>query len=294
MEIAFLKEFMVLAESGTFQEAADAVFISQSTLSKHISHMEKELGVALFDRVGRNAVLNSYGKQFLNQAEEIVRTYESFLNYVKTKKLSTTNELVIGCLPAMAQYGITELLAAFITEYPNYQVSVIEQPSDMILQHTFCGDVDLAFIRSEEEPDPRLDSFKVHSDVLSAMVSQANPLAKHETVSFDELRDHNLMLIPVHTTLEKRCTEACQKLSFEPKFLSYARRIGSIIDLAVSDVGVGLSPRKIAEYEANDKIRIIDIVPPIFSDVYLCRMKKRPLSKPAETFIQFVRDHPLE
>ena len=71
MEIEYIKEFVVLAETENYLEAAESLFISQSTLSKHIKIIEKELDVQLFDRTTRKVHLNKYGKMFLKYAKEI-------------------------------------------------------------------------------------------------------------------------------------------------------------------------------------------------------------------------------
>ena len=69
MEIEYIKEFVVLAETENYLEAAESLFISQSTLSKHIKIIEKELDVQLFDRTTRKVHLNKYGKMFLKYAK---------------------------------------------------------------------------------------------------------------------------------------------------------------------------------------------------------------------------------
>ena len=62
MDINYFKEFVVLAQTGNFMEAADILYSSQSTLSKHIKSMESELGVPLFDRTTRKVKISKYGQ----------------------------------------------------------------------------------------------------------------------------------------------------------------------------------------------------------------------------------------
>ena len=65
MELNHLKEFVVLAKIENYMEAAENLFISQSTLSKHIKSLETELGINLFDRTTRQVKLNEAGRVFL-------------------------------------------------------------------------------------------------------------------------------------------------------------------------------------------------------------------------------------
>lgn len=78
MEIKLLREFIVLAQSETFLKAADMLFISQPTLSRHIKNMETELGVSLFERTTRSFKLTKYGDMFLPYARKIVELYGQF------------------------------------------------------------------------------------------------------------------------------------------------------------------------------------------------------------------------
>lgn len=64
MEIDYIREFVTLADVGNYMEAADILFISQSTLSRHIKSIEEDLGAPLFDRTTRKVVINDFGKIF--------------------------------------------------------------------------------------------------------------------------------------------------------------------------------------------------------------------------------------
>ena len=73
MNIDYLKEFVVLADTGNFSRAADALFLSQSSLSKHIKAMEQELAIPLFRRTTRRLELTEDGMSFLTYARQISR-----------------------------------------------------------------------------------------------------------------------------------------------------------------------------------------------------------------------------
>ena len=78
MEINYLRELVVLAQMGNFLEAADALYIAQSTLSKHIKKIESELGVPLFDRTTRKVSISKYGQLFLPYAKQIAEIQDQY------------------------------------------------------------------------------------------------------------------------------------------------------------------------------------------------------------------------
>ena len=73
MEIDYIREFVVLTETENFLEAAERLFISQSSLTRHIKSLEEDLGMQVFDRTTRKVTLNNFGKLFLPYAKEISR-----------------------------------------------------------------------------------------------------------------------------------------------------------------------------------------------------------------------------
>lgn len=78
MDSQYYQEFLTLVETKNFWEASERLFIGESSLSKHISRMEMELGVKLFDRSSRRVELTKYGKLFIPFAEQIVRAQASY------------------------------------------------------------------------------------------------------------------------------------------------------------------------------------------------------------------------
>ena len=75
MEIEYLEEFLVIAEEGRLGEAAERLYTTSSSLSKHIHALEKEYGVALFDRSKRTIALNAYGEMLLPYAKKMVELH---------------------------------------------------------------------------------------------------------------------------------------------------------------------------------------------------------------------------
>lgn len=113
MEIKYLSEFVTLAKTKNYMEAADILYISQSSLSKHIQSIERELGVTLFDRSTRRVKLSADGNLLLNYAEQItllMNDYNRAATAISNKK---RNSVSIASTSQMVYYGITDALAHY-------------------------------------------------------------------------------------------------------------------------------------------------------------------------------------
>lgn len=84
MEVQYVREFLTLVKYGNYLAAADELFISQSTLSKHIFALEKELGLSLLNRTTRKVQLNQYGAAFLPYAQKMVEADSVSCNKLPT------------------------------------------------------------------------------------------------------------------------------------------------------------------------------------------------------------------
>ena len=101
MEIQYVREFLSLAETGSFFETAEQLFVTTSSLSRHIKALESEMGVTLFDRTTRKVTLNRYGKLFLPFAKEFARIDEECTRAFATDQHEQTNTITIGSIPMM-------------------------------------------------------------------------------------------------------------------------------------------------------------------------------------------------
>ncbi len=117
MDIRQIHYFLFIVETGSFSAAADEHFISQSSLSKMIIALEKELGVPLFDRSKRKVILTRAGETFLEHAKKINVAYKAMIIELDGFK-SEMDFFSIAAIPVIAQYGVTIYFAQFRDMYP--------------------------------------------------------------------------------------------------------------------------------------------------------------------------------
>lgn len=119
MELLQLQYFITLAESQHMTRAANSLIISQPSLSNTLARIEKELDTKLFDREGRNIVLNDYGKVVLKHAKNIFRELDNIHTEIDALKHSQNNIITIG---SVASEYVKDWLPFFIIEHPNILV----------------------------------------------------------------------------------------------------------------------------------------------------------------------------
>lgn len=289
METEYLNNFAVLAKTGNFSEAADILFISQSTLSKRIHKLENALGVTLFNRTTKHVELNESGKIFLRYAKHMLALEEQCLNELQSMLPRENTILKIGSIPSMSNYGITELVSEFIRTR-NISVQVSTGQSGKLEKMLLNNQCDFAFIRQVHDPNNQLIKKKYTSDKLVAVLPKAHPLSGSQCLSIPELRKEHFVLQPANSRPYNYCIAICKKHGFTPNVIFTDSQIDNIVDFVAKGLGVSLLMEKLVTYLENDKVHIAEIQPTVSTDITLCYNKNLLLSGEHKHFVNFVKE----
>ncbi|WP_138496505.1 LysR family transcriptional regulator [Paenibacillus pinistramenti] len=289
METEYLHNFVILAATGNFSEAADSLFISQSTLSKRINKLENTLGVTLFSRTTKHVELNEYGIVFLEYAKHMLLLQEQCLNEIKSMLPYAQSTIKIGSIPSMANYGITDLVSEFIRTR-NIPVQVTTGQSGKLEKMLLHNQCDFAFIRQVHDPDNQLVKKKFTSDNLVAVLPKGHPLSEHSPASITQLKKEAFVLQPVNSRPYNYCIAICKKFGFTPNVIFTDSQIDNIVDFVAKGLGVSLLMEKLVTYLENDKVQIVQITPTISTDITLCYNRNLLLSGEHKQFVNFVKE----
>ncbi len=307
MNISFFREFTILAEEKNYMEAAERLYMNQSTLSKHIKAMESELGVLLFDRSTRRVELTEYGKALLPHARSITRSEFEYSTLFMQMQNREKGIMTLGTIPPMAQYGIIGLLAAFQGEFPDSHVIILEEDSQNLPDMLREKKCELIFLRESKLDfeknfldDHELVRIPFIQDHLIALLPSGHPLAKNKQVTLRELKTENFCLIKEGTLLYEMCVDACQASGFIPGIAFTSHRIESILDMVSTGNYIALltnlhvTPPKNAPIQENCAWVSVDLVPNISSQISLCYLADSRLSKSAQNFVSFCQRRCME
>ena len=185
MEINYLREFVVLAQTGNFIEAADILYSSQSTLSKHIKKIESELGVPLFDRTTRKVGISKFGQLLLPFAKQITELQDKYTAILQNSLETDREILTLGSINALAQYKITDVLVNFKKSHTQSTINVLHATSEELKKMLRNKKCELAFIRDTlEEVDDDLIKIPYTIDTLVAVLPATHHLTKQKTMQY--------------------------------------------------------------------------------------------------------------
>lgn len=293
MDINRLKEFVQLAKTGNYLEAAENLFISQSSLSKHILSLEKELDILLFDRTTRRVKLTDAGRTLLKYAEEMLAIDYQWQTALLNLKDTSQQKLDIGTIPIMSAYGITDLISEYKKENPKTQLMVFEGETSLLKERVLAGQSELAFIRrvfpTTEKADSELFSIRNFTrDYLVAVLPSEHPLANQDFIHLSELRNENFLFLHQQSILHQISLNACREAGFEPNIVYSGKRAENIVDLVAKGMGISLLMSKpVAYLNTSNDIKLIPVSPYIETEIAIYTKKGVKLSAAAQHFLQF-------
>lgn len=288
MEIRQIYYFLSIVDTGSFSAAADEHFISQSSLSKMILTLEKELRVSLFDRSKRKVALTDAGQAFLSHARKIVADNKAMLFDMEHYR-TDTDSFFIGTIPVMAQYGIATLVSQFRDRHPNVHFHLEEIGGSNIIRSLEDHRFDIVFTRHNYLDDELFESVEIRKDKLVLVVAKNNHYARRTSIALKELANDNFILFDKATDLYRLIMDECGKAGFEPTIFFSSHRKVSVFGLVETNIGIALVPLQTYEYHQPPDIVPIPLEDEISCDMVLVYPKTRKLPASAVTFVDFMR-----
>lgn len=291
MNIIHLENFLAIVKYKSFSAAALELCITQSSLSKHIMALEKELGMELFDRSKREIKLTAAGHVFHKHAEIIDSSYRGMIKEMKDFNIHEKTTIRIAAIPVLTQYNIPGAIAKFKETYPNIAVELSEESHrSRLLTGLNKGIYDMVIMRTNFLDERQYHIWPLAEDELSFVVSKNHPMADRESVSMNELNDEKFILINPEAGLSDICLTACYEAGFEPDVRYTIDRVETIMGLVAINEGSTLFMKRIIGYFNNPDIRVIPISDHIKSITALVKSVNQKM-KPAERLlVDFLKD----
>ncbi len=193
MEIRQLKYFLKVAETLNFSEASRKLYITQSTLSQQISHLEQEIGLPLFERNSHEVYLTEAGKELLPYAQNAVNCTMACVDHMNDLKEMLTGELNIGVTYSFSNI-MAETLIAFLHAYPHVKLNIQYRSMQELMDGLKKRELDLVLAFKPLKTDKAIDSRAIFSNRLAAIVNENHPLARLSSIKLSELERYDLIL----------------------------------------------------------------------------------------------------
>jgi LysR family hydrogen peroxide-inducible transcriptional activator len=287
MEVHQLRYFCAVAETGSFTRAAEKEQVAQPSLSQQIMKLEQELGVRLFDRLGRTVRLTEPGQIFLPRARAILSELRAAKEEVAERQSSVSGAVSVGVIPTIAPYFLPTRIAAFMRKYPQTSITVVEDVTLHLLDRLRNGLVDIAIMALPARGQD-LDCFPLLSERLYAILPRGHELARRRSVMMKELREEPFLLLRDDHCFRETAIEVCKRARIMPQIVFESGQFSSILGMVAAGLGISIVPEMALERRQDCSfVQIAD--EEASRTIGVAALKEHYLSRAPQAFLAHLR-----
>ncbi|GFP74835.1 LysR family transcriptional regulator [Clostridium fungisolvens] len=288
MNLKQLEYFRVLAGMEHVTLAAEKLSITQPNLTYAISELEKELGVFLFEKQGRNIKLTKYGRFFLNYVTNSLNELEKGEKELKRLVNPTHGTIDLAFIYTLGPHFVPNMIKTFFSEEANKNISFnfSQGNTKNIIQGLKEEKFDLAFC-SYVENEPNINFIPVTEQELVLIVSKDHPLAAFDTIDLKETEPYPFVYYNKLSGLRPIIDDLFAKVDFSPKIICEVEEDSAAGGLVSINYGIAVVPNAwvIKQFDVKT-LKIVN--PPHKRFIYLAYMKNKYLSPTVHLFKDFV------
>jgi DNA-binding transcriptional LysR family regulator len=188
IQLVQVEGFLEVARRGSVSRAAEALFITQPTLTARLQGLERELGTPLFLRTPHGMRLTDAGRAWIPFAERALRALVDGRDALEQVMSATAGHLMIAAAPAVSTYVLPELLERFVAAHPRVEVSVRTGHSENVVDLVLHDEVQIGLGRAIHHPDLELRPF--HTEDLVLVCAPDHPFTRRSSVAMAEVAGH--------------------------------------------------------------------------------------------------------
>ena len=263
-----LRYFLVLAEELHFTRAAQRLHMAQPALTNQIKRMEEELGVALFERIGRRVELTVTGELLVGEAQRILGQLERTQSLIQQAGRGEIGQLRLGFTPSAATGVLSPILTRFREDYPGVEIFLHEMKADELVDRLENNWLDVSFLYLPFD-DERFQCMSVGREPLVIALPHTHSLAAATRIEIRDLAREPFILPARHRRmpgLYGRVMELCRQAGFVPDAIQKdVWLMQTIVSLVGSGLGIALVPESLRKIysEGVDYREIADLEPTV-------------------------------
>lgn len=291
MKIDFdgVQAFVMVAELGGFNKAAQQLHITQTALTRRIQRLENYLNMRLLDRTTRRVELTAIGREFLPQARGIVQDMTSAVERLKDMSERSRGNFALACIPSMTSHVLPEVIRRYASEHPDNHIRLLDGSSQEVRNAVLGGQAELGIaVQGEKHSD--LSETVLFADPLTFICRTPHPLASKPSVTWNDMKNADLIGVSSFTATRIFMDYQLAKRGIRLHGNYEVQHHATAVNLVAAGVGSTILPSSTFKEGDRPGVRKIPLTQPtVKRKVVLLRLRRGGLSPAAQAF-----DHVLQ
>ncbi len=294
MEFSQLEAFLEAANRGSFRRAADALYLSQPSVSARVQTLESEVGVALFHRTARGVRLTDMGRTFLPFAQRSLETLRRGREVLESVRQTSAGILNMATARVIGTYVLPETLQKFQQLYPDANLHIKVGGSSDVLQMVVDEEVQLGLARFMQHPD--VDALHLYDEEAVLVVHPGHSFTKTRVAAMSQVAQEPLIVYDPGdpgSSYFQFINRVCRDAGVTAKVEMNLDSVEAAKNMVRLGLGVSFLPRSAVRREVEfGSLTLIDLaeVPPVLLPTYLLLRRGQEIGPTARSFLKLLQE----
>lgn len=284
IETRLLYYFLAIAREQSITKAAEALHITQPTLSKQMMELEAQLGKQLMIRGKKRITLTEEGAFLRSQAQELIDLLEKTESAFHSEEEFVSGDIYLGCGETPAMEFIVKIFEAILEDYPQIHIHLYSGDADAVMERLEKGLLDLGLLLGPIQHE-KYDYLNLkRSDTYGLLVPGDCPLAQHESVTLDDLKSLPL-IFPDQPYYGHQQLDWFGADYDSLNIVATYNLIYNATFLVERGIGYALCLKDLVNLDGNRNLAFLPLVPALKVDLYIVTKKYQTFSPAAKIFM---------
>lgn len=290
VELAQLEAFLQVAHHRSFSRAAEALFLTQPSVTARIQSLERELGERLFERTGRSVTLTDAGHAFMPHAQRAITAVQEGTDAIEAVRHGDVGSIRIGASSSIATYVLPGIFRHFREQRPRVHVHLSTGNTEDIIERLLAGEVHVVITRLAQHPE--IDSLHLYNDDLALVVSPSHPFAAKGRVSIAEAGREPFLFFERSSSYHSLIYSMFLRVGVVPESVMELDSMETTKHMVEAGLGIAILPVVSVEREiANGtliRVEIRDMEQPAQREVGVHILRNRAINPPIRDFLRLI------
>lgn len=251
-----LEYLVAVADEGHIGRAAAVCHVAQPSLSAQIKELERALGTAVIERIGRGIRLTTAGQELADRARSILRDTDDLVDAAQRSATDLQGRLRIAAIPTVAPYLLPRFVPLLRDRHPAVETHLREMQTPLLVPALAGGEIDLGLMALPVEDDT-LDHEVILDDPFELALDPGHQFAGVDDIPVDELVGEAVLLLEDGHCLRDQALEICGRVGAEEAGEIQATSLSTLCQMVAAGMGVTLLPRSARSVEAREGTGIV-------------------------------------
>lgn len=290
MELAQLEAFLQVAHHRSFSRAAEALFLTQPSVTARIQSLEREIGERLFERTGRSVTLTDAGHAFIPHAQRALTAVQEGTDAIEAVRHGDIGSIRIGASDTIATYVLPGILKQFRETRPRVHVHLTTGQTEGIVEKLLAGETHVAVSRLTQHPE--VQSLHLYNDDLALVCSPSHPFASRGRVTIAEAGKEPFLFFERSSSYHSLVYSMFLRVGVVPESVMELDSMETTKHMVEAGLGIAILPVVSVDREVSagqlTRVEIRDMEQPAQREVGVHVLRNRILAPPIRDFLRLL------